>query len=150
MKTSYDIEDSPDLASVVNSHPDSSSSSMETENTNNQGGDLGYDIMDDIQKSQSNYITEYIVIPLCIIGVIALVVFMYLKFVKKSEPPQADADVEKQALQDNENGDNNDDAEEDKKPESAEKTNEDEQAVATTENVGQEEAEKKTEEEAKE
>jgi len=149
MKTSYDIEDSPDLASVVNSHPDSSSSSsMETENTNNQGGDLGYDIMDDIQKSQSNYITEYIVIPLCIIGVIALVVFMYLKFVKKSEPPQADGDVEKQALQENENGDNNDDAEEDKKPE-AEKTNE-EEAVATTENVGQEEAEKKTEEEAKE
>lgn len=146
MRTSYDIEDSPDLASVVNSHPDSSSSSMETENTNNQGSDLGYDIMDDIQKSQSNYITEYIVIPLCIIGVIALVVFLYLKFVKKSEKP-VEEDAEKQALQDNENGDNKD-AEEDKKPE-AENTNE-EQAVVTTENVGQAEAEKTKEEEAKE
>ena len=119
---------------------------METENTNNQGSDLGYDIMDDIQKSQSNYITEYIVIPLCIIGVIALVVFLYLKFVKKSEKP-VEEDAEKQALQDNENGDNKD-AEEDKKPET--ETANEEQAVVTTENVGQAEAEKSKEEEAKE
>merc|ERR1712038_755329 len=102
MKTSFEVQDSPELSSVVNSHPDSSSSesSMEIKDASSNSEDnLGYDIMDDIQKSQSNYITEYIVIPLCIIGVIALVVFLYLKFIKKSEKPEnEDGDVEKQAL----------------------------------------------------
>lgn len=104
---------------------------------------LGYDIMDDIQKSQSNYITEYIVIPLCIIGVIALIVFLYLKFIKKgSEEPEKEDDVEKQKLQDNpENAENQ---EEEKKDDEAANPTED---VATTENVGQEE---KKEEETKE
>jgi cytoskeletal protein RodZ len=149
MKTSFEVQDSPELSSVLNSHPDAES---EPQNETFEG-ELGYDIMDDIQKSQSNYITEYIVIPLCVIGLIGLIVFLFLKFVKKGEEPgKEEGDVEKQALQDNaENAENVENAE--NAPESGEKPAEDSPAEAvaeTTENVGQEPAEQKKEEEAKE
>jgi len=142
MKTSFEVQDSPELSSVLNSHPDS-----ETEPQNETfEGELGYDIMDDIQKSQSNYITEYIVIPLCVIGLIGLLVFLFLKFVKKPEEPEKEADVEKQALQDN--AETAENAVEDSEEKPAEEVAE---AVAeTTENVGQDVAEEKKEGDAKE
>jgi len=146
MKTSYKIEDDESIGDVVGSHPNAES---ETQNEIFKGSEteLGYDIMDDIQKSQSNYITEYIVIPVCVIALIGLLVFLFLKFVKKPEEPEKEGDVEKQALQDNaENAENNTPEESEEKP--AEDAT---AAVAeTTENVGQEPVEEKKDEEAKE
>jgi len=145
MKTSYKIEDDESIGDVVGSHPNAES---ETQNEIFKGSEteLGYDIMDDIQKSQSNYITEYIVIPLCVIGLIGLLVFLFLKFVKKPEEPEKEADVEKQALQDN--AETAENAVEDSEEKPAEEAAE--PVAETTENVGQDVAEEKKEGEAEE
>lgn len=130
MKTSYDIQDDSSLDSVVDSGPEMAAS------TENSEQEMGYEIMDDIKQSSSNYILEYIVIPVCILAFVGALIFLYLKFIKKSEAPQADNDdPEKDPLQ------------ETKAEEAAEPAAE-APAAETTENVGQEEAAEEKKEEA--
>lgn len=137
MKTSYEIENDESLAGVVASDPQPEQAALDNKNP-------GYDIMDDIQKSSNNYITEYILIPLGIIAVVGILIFVYLKFIKKeAEAPKAEEeDIEKAPLAESEAN---------AKPEEEEQATAEQPAAETTENVGKtDDNEEKQEEQAKE
>lgn len=135
MKTSYEIQNDESLSEVVAPSETEPQTAVDSENP-------GYDIMDDIQKSQNNYVIEYIVIPLGIIAVVGALIFVYLKFLKKdAEAPQPEEDAEKGPLVES--------SEANAKPEEEQTT--EQPAAETTENVGKtDEAEEKQEEPAKE